>query len=277
MTWNPYLASHSRNANVAGNDSQLRCSKQQSCEIQRNLVMTEATIEKPANAAAHKAVTEASISLVLLDKDKIKADQDGIRKSLIMIDQQIHDNAVQCMLHAEKHGDTSLMRRLLMEIVGKDTGYRRQGIIGWMRLYSPMELVGDVIKLTGVNSATGEKRAWRVEEAAKTPFWTNRQLDEKPLKPFFRETLISPLEKARASWKSAKENTVMKDGKAHPIDQAKPFFDGIHMDALDKFFSALDDNLTELNKTQDATKDVRSAQANLKKAELEAAALAKAG
>ena len=238
--------------------------------------MTEAVIEKPANG--HIVVANASANsaaLVLLDKDVIKKDQDGIRKSLVKLDQQIHDNAVQCMLHAEKHGDTSLMRRLLMEIVGKDTGYRRQGIIGWMRLYSPMELVKDVIKLTGVSPTTGEKRAWDVETAAKTPFWTNRKLDEVQLKPFFRESLLNPLEKARKDWKLAKENTVITDGKPQPIDKSKPFFDGLHMDAVDKFFTALDENLTELSKTQDNTKDVRSAAAMLKKAEMEQAALAK--
>jgi hypothetical protein len=79
------------------------------------------------------------IALVLLEKGAIKSDQDGIRVSLKDLDKRIHMNAVQCLLHAEKHGDTSLMRRLLVDIIDAKSGYRRQGIIAWMKEFSPTE------------------------------------------------------------------------------------------------------------------------------------------
>ncbi|OYV41147.1 MAG: hypothetical protein B7Z80_02725 [Rhodospirillales bacterium 20-64-7] len=235
--------------------------------------MIEAQIEKPANAAP---VTEAVIALVLLDKDTIKKDQDDIRKSLVKLDQQIHDNAIQCYLHAEKHGDTSLMRRLVVEIVGRDTGYRTAGLVGHMRMFTPMELVGDVIKLTGLDSE-GNKRPWRIEEAAAKSFWTIRALDDKGLKPFFRETMVSKIEAARREWNRAKENTVLVDGKPQPKDKTKPFFDGQHMDAMDEFFSAIGDNLVKLNAKPDSSKDVYEARQNLKKAEAVAGATKLAG
>lgn len=84
----------------------------------------------------------------LLSADEIKLDQDSIKKTLTALDQQIHLNAVQCLMHCEKHRDTSLMVRLLVEIIdGDTTGYRRQGLIAWMKYFSPMRLSGKTLSL----------------------------------------------------------------------------------------------------------------------------------
>lgn len=217
---------------------------------------TEALIE------AHKAQPLVIVLPELWDKEAIKKDQDGIRKSLVKLDMAIHNNAIQCYLHAEKHGDTSLMRRLLIDIVDAKTGYRRQGIIGHMRMFTPMELVGDIIKLTG--TVNGEKRPWKLEEANKTPFWDIKQLNETPaLRPVYRDTLIAKVLLSKKEYMAAKENTV--DGK--PVDPKKPFLDGIHMDKLEEFYTNLENNLIELSKYQDHTGTVRKAQDALKKAE----------
>lgn len=202
----------------------------------------------------------------LMDKEAIKTAQDGIKTSLSKLDMLIHNNAVQCLLHAHKHGDTSLMRRLLVDIVGKDSGYRRAGIIGWMRIHTPMELVGDVIKLTGINEVTGQKRPWDIEGADKTPFWKNRALDEAVVKPVYRDTLMAKVNLAIKEFKAAVDNTI--DRK--PIDATKPFYDGNNVAKMKDAFAAIEAQVVSLDAFRDNTMETRKAQAVLRKAQINA-------
>jgi hypothetical protein len=197
---------------------------------------------------------------------QIKADQDGIRKSLVKIDASIHANAVQCLRHGEEHGDTSLFRRLLVDIIDAKSGYRRQGLIVWMRKFSPMELVGDVIKLSGVD-ADGNRKPWLIEEANKTPFTGLGEARETTGRPMFRETLMSKVNGALRDWKNAKANTVIVDGQAQAIDKSKPFFAGLHMDKMDKFFEDLDTGVASIEKFGDDSKLVSDARQTVAKGE----------
>lgn len=213
------------------------------------------------------------VVLELWTKDVIKKDQDGIRKSLLKLDYNIHQNAVQCLMHAEKHGDTSLMRRLLVDIVDDKTGYRRQGVIAWMKKFSPMELKGkDTIALTGTLADGVTKKPFRVEEANKSPFTGLAEAAERVSKPVYRETLISKIKLAIKEFNAAQENTV--NGKA--VDKTKPFLDAIHQDKLSDFFGSLEGKVVELDAFRDNTLETRKAQEALRKAELEAAEIAKA-
>lgn len=215
--------------------------------------------------------------IVLLSVDAIKGGQDTIRKSLIKLDQLIHDNAVQCLLHASVHGDTSLMRRLLVDIVDEKSGYRRQGLISWMRKHSPMELKGKDINLSGiVNSEAqvkamiemfpntdaklfkvGERRPFLVEEAAAAPFTTD-SANREVVRPLFQATILSPVFAAQKKFTAAIENTA----NGQPIDASKPFYDGVHgdkvADAMDKIKAILD------GLPVDATNELRAAQQRIK-------------
>jgi len=205
------------------------------------------------------AVHVASVHLKLMSKEAIKADQDIIKSNLTKLDMAIHSNAVQCLLHAEKHGDTSLMRRLLIEIIEpKGNGYRRQGLIQWMRAYSPMELKGDVITLSGVNEK-GQKRPFEVETANEKPFWTDRRFAE-VVKPVYRDNLMSKINSSIKEFRSAIANTV--NGK--PIDPTKPYFDGVHPAELISFFDEVEKRANAL--PADQTRAVRKAQEDLKQA-----------
>ena len=220
------------------------------------MTTTTAKIEGAGVNAKAYAIPE------LLGKDVIKRDQDGIKKSLTKLDMAIHNNAVQCLMHAEKHGDTSLMRRLLVDIVDAKSGYRRQGIIAWMRAYSPMELKGDVINLSGMTS-DGEKRPFKIEAADKAPFWTNAKFDEAIVKPVYRDSVMGKINAAIREFKAAVANT--QDGK--PIDPTKPFYDGTNIDKVDEFFGKVEAEVVVLSTYKDSTKDVRAAQATLKAAQ----------
>lgn len=193
----------------------------------------------------------------LQTSDSIRTDQDAIRKNLVSLDQSIHLNAVQCMMHAEKHGDTSLMRRLLVEIVDAKTGYRRQGLIIWMRTFSPLELTQDNINLSGMDPMTNKPRPWRIEEAFQTPFWALKAADE-VVRPMFAETWAGKLNAASKEFRAAAQNTL--NGK--PIDPTKPFYDGVGAAEVLAFFDKVDnlkaglpaDNTRELRKAQETVK-----------------------
>jgi hypothetical protein len=224
----------------------------------------------------------------LLEKAAIKKDQDGIKSSLVKLDLRIHNNAVQCILHASVHGDTSLMRRLLVDIIDEKSGYRRKGLIAWMRMFTPMELKGDVINLSGLvtpewsksivnyddqldQPEVGHKRPFLVELAAKNHFTGMEEARELIAeKPFYKDTVVGRIEAAQRAYKAAVANTkVGADGKPHPIDPKKPFYDGINLDKMDDAFDKIEAILAEVGSWNDKTKEAREAAAALKRAEAE--------
>lgn len=166
---------------------------------------------------------------VLLPTGEIKHEQDDMRKGQLSMDRRVHNNAIQCMLHAQKHGDISLMRRLLVDTLG-NSGFRAQGLINWMRLYTPMELKGKDMNLSGTDGK-GHRRQWRILEADANPFWTDPRNDEKVAKPVFQDTLLSPFQRGIKGILEAVENTV----NGQPVNPKKPYFDGIYSDKLVDF------------------------------------------
>lgn len=202
---------------------------------------------------------EATSKLELLGKDVIKSNQDMIRVSLTKLDAWIHANAVQCLLHAEKHGDTSLFRRLLIDIVEPESGYRRQALIAWMRRFSPMELHGDVIKLTG--TINGEPIPWDVATANMTPFRKIPEFDEKiAWKPVFKGGIVGRIEKALKDYRASVENTKIVEGKVvGPIDPKKPYYSGIHLDKMDNIFDRMTTIAQEFETFSDDTAEVMAA------------------
>ena len=167
--------------------------------------------------------------------EEIKKDQDQIKASLSALDNQVHHNAVQCLIHAEKHGDTSLMVRLLTDIIDEDkTGYRRQGLIAWMKHFSPMRLSGKTINLSGtVETKDGNivRQTFDTKGAWNNPFWTMFKEQGEVLKPFYQQSFLSQVERAIKAMEEAISNT--QDGK--PINPEKPFFKGKHADTILNF------------------------------------------
>jgi hypothetical protein len=208
----------------------------------------------------------------LLAKDVIKRAQNDIRYVLTRTDAVIHCIAIQCYLHAFTHGDTSLMRRLLVETFDKKSGFRLQGLIGHMRMFTPMELKGDVIKLSGMDGDV--RRAWRIEEANERPFWTIKELDEQVVeRPVFRNGLVGKIQRIMKEYRSSIDNTLIDDnGKVvGPKDVSKPFFNGTHLDEVDAGFDEIEAIVSKLLARPDSTQEVHAARIALKKAELELA------
>jgi len=235
--------------------------------------MSEAKVETAANAIVAEAV---ALSLpALWGVEEIKTDQNGIRGDLLSIDARIHRNAVMCMMHAEKHGDTSLMRRLLIDIVDAKSGYRRQGIIAWMKMFSPMRLNGDVINLSGMDGEV--RQAFRCEKAWLTPFTSLKEADERvAFKPVYKDNLTANIARAVKQYKDAIANTRIVPGKKPvPIDPKKPFYDGIHLDKMETGFDKIEAIVGEFLSFGDETKAVREAHEKQRAAELALAEQAK--
>lgn len=205
----------------------------------------------------------------LLGVTVIKTDQDGIKSDLGSMDARIHANAVQCLMHAEKHGDTSLMRRLLVDIVDAKSGYRRQGLIAWMKEFSPMRLEGDNIKLNGMKD--GAKQPFNLERAHLTFFADLSSAREMvPLRPIFRDGLTSKLERAVKEYKDAVANTIIEPGQApRPKVVGKPFYQGERMDKIEASFDKITGIVAEITAWRDPSKDIFSAEQALLKARLE--------
>jgi hypothetical protein len=218
--------------------------------------------------------------LAVWTPEAIKEDQNGIKSDLTGLDQRIHLNAVHCLLHCSIHRDTSLMRRLLIDVIDTKTGYRRAGLINWVRKFSPMELKQDTINLSGLQSEAGilsmakqfpgldmatwgiagKERPFLVEQAFNTPFWTDKDNNEMVVKPVYREQLMSKIALSMKEFRAAIANTA--NGEA--IDVTKPFYDGLHSDKVIEFYNKLEVLLGEL--PADSTKVVRSAQQQIREA-----------
>ena len=213
--------------------------------------------------------------MILLSKDLIKGKQDDIRSTILDLDKEVHDNAVQCMMHGKEFGDTSLMRRLLIDTLGTGkgaTGYRTQGLINWLRMYSPMELKGDTINLQGILDAPGiakliknhpelavmdlqpgQKRPWLIEQANSVHFTKNPDNAEKVGIPIFQQTAIAQIDAAVKKILEAANNTL----NGEPIDVKKAFYKGVEMDKVVDFAEAVRD--LKLTLPKDSTLEVYKA------------------
>ena len=189
----------------------------------------------------------------LLSVDEIKLDQDSIRKTLTALDQQIHMNAVQCLMHCAEFRDTSLMVRLLTEIIdGDTTGYRRQGLIAWMKYFSPMRLSGKTINMSG--KIDGKEQAFHLEEAFKTPFWKLTREAPAELRPMYQQGVLGSITNAIKQFEAAMENT--QNGQ--PIDKTKPYYKGKNADVLVNFANEV--KKLAVIVPADSTKDIDQAQ-----------------
>jgi hypothetical protein len=227
--------------------------------------MSEVVKTEAAAKVAEKAPVLAITNTMgdLWTSTKIFADQDEIRPILTGLDDRIHLNAVQCLRHGEKHGDTGPMRRLIIEIVDDKSGYRREGLIKWMRVHSPMELVKDNVKLTGIDATTGERRPWLIEKAWLTPFRAAKEYAEVVERPVFRDTLMSGIKRSIKAFHESVENT---NADGTPKNASKPFFTG-DIVVMSAFYADLEAKVALATANPDKREDVYKARVAAKTAQ----------
>lgn len=200
--------------------------------------------------------------IVILSTQLIKDGQDSMKPLFGSLDQLVHDNAVQCLIHAELYKDTSLLRRLLVDTLPLKGGFRRAGLINWIRYNSPCELTSDKnVNLSGVDER-GNRRAFNIERAQAIPFWADTKNDEMVAKPVFRANFVSKMQAALREIDNAIANT--KDGK--PIDASKPFYDGVQADKVSGFAEQMKAQLGAFTASYaDDTRDRHEAKVSIRK------------
>lgn len=235
---------------------------------------------KTFNSVGLVALMAVNPDFALLSSDEIKKTQDGIHKTLVKLDINVHQNAIQCLAHAAEHGDTSLIRRLLVDTLGDSTGYRTQGLIQWMRLHSPCELKAKNVNLSGIIKSdaertqlikhfneqsevtglavdpdlfvVGERRPFMLAEATMAD-WKGANYAREQVKPLFQQSVLDPITAARKRIMTAMENTA----NGQPINPSKPFYDGKHGDSVVNFFDEVAKLQAKL--PADTTQELRAA------------------
>ena len=109
--------------------------------------------------------------LVLIEPKKIDDAIKSIGERSQILDFDIHTTAVQCLLHAEKHGDPRKMNNLI-NALGK--AHRAKTLKLWVETYSPIRWNGD--GKVGILPKDSKKYVpFQIEEADAMKFWDLQQ------------------------------------------------------------------------------------------------------
>lgn len=128
-------------------------------------------------------------------------------------DMIIHEAAVQCLAHAEKHGDTTLLDRL---VKGLGRSIRVEGLRVGVAKYSPVRWNGDG-KVGALKAGAKGYVPYDVAGFEANPFWTLGEADERTAKPLNIDAVLKVIHGLKGRVEKA-----VKEGK----------FEGDHVAAL---------------------------------------------
>ena len=116
--------------------------------------------------------------IVLIEAEKIDAAIASIAERSSLLDFDIHTTAVQCLLHAEKHGDPRKMDNLI-KALGK--AHRSKTLKLWAETFSPIRWNGD--GKVGLLPKNSKKYVpFQIVEADAMKFWDlQEETVKKPL------------------------------------------------------------------------------------------------
>lgn len=144
---------------------------------------------------------------VLIEPKKIDAAIKSIGQRSKLLDLDIHSTAIQCLLHAEKHGDPRKMDNLL-KALGK--AHRAEALKVWVGEFSPIAWNGDGV--VGIHPKTSKKfKPFAVEAADATPFW--ELTEEKASKPLTFEALKKIIAGLSKKVEKAETDGTVADGE----------------------------------------------------------------
>ena len=101
-------------------------------------------------------------------------------------DALIHEAAVQCIAHAEKHGDVTLLDRL---IKGVGRSIRVEGLKVWTAEFTPIRWNGDG-KVGMLKKGQKGFVPFDIPKAETTPFWALAAADERTARPLTIEAML---------------------------------------------------------------------------------------
>ena len=140
---------------------------------------------------AKKAQVAAAAVLVLLDGKKIDDKIASIARRSANLDADIHAAGLQCILHAQAHGDPRKADNLF-KALGK--AHRAEALKVWFSTFSPIVWNGD--KQVGMNKVGAKAFVpFDIEAADANPFWTPKETVTKPLTLAALKAMIASMEK----------------------------------------------------------------------------------
>lgn len=111
---------------------------------------------------------------------------DTVIKASVDLDPAIHNAAVQCLMHAEKHGDTTLADRL---IKGLGKSVRVEGLRLWFHDFSPIRWNGDG-KVGQLKAGQKDFKAYDAKAADENPFYSYAPAGERTARPISFDTVL---------------------------------------------------------------------------------------
>ena len=163
-----------------------------------------------------------------------------LAKDMSSIDVRVHALAVQCIMHAQEHGDVTLMQRLYQSLpnpgnkakgVKGTGGYLVQGLTTWLRMYTPIRASAPDWKLKDKRTDAD----WKIQEAIEHPFWTLAEVSDAANKAakWTEATLIQRIK----SLMTQLEDRVSKGEFEGDPEHAKALMSNV-IQAADKFEAA---------------------------------------
>ena len=135
---------------------------------------------------------------------QVKSAIKSIKTTGAKLQQAIHETGMQCLHHAQQHGDTTLLASLV-DAMPRST--RREDFKLWVHAHSPLTVSFN--KKEGKHEVKGKNITdaanWKLEEAEATPFWDFTE--DKPSKLYTPEAMMHALRAiaVRAEKEAAKQ------------------------------------------------------------------------
>lgn len=103
----------------------------------------------------------------------------------------LHADMVQCMLHAEKHGDITLAQYLMQQVRDNCKGVVVAGIAQWFAKFSPIKLTSQDGVVNAELLKEGDKgyKPFNSAEAETTPAMESREVTDRANRPIVKPTI----------------------------------------------------------------------------------------
>lgn len=142
-----------------------------------------------ANLKANK--NPATTTAKLLSAANVRKSIDSNTKMIAVGLAGLHSDMVQCMLHAEKHGDITLAQYLMQSVRDNCKGVVVAGIEQWFTKFSPIKLTSKDGIVSAELLKEGDKgyKAFNSAEAETTVALESREVTDRANRPIVKPTI----------------------------------------------------------------------------------------
>lgn len=151
---------------------------------------------------------------------------DKVTKNLVTLDADVHEAVCQTVAHVEKHGDWTLLKRLMAGL--KASGYRFQGVVAFIGAYSPVRFPADKSDPVGftvkvLKPGDDGYKPFDVPAMWSTDWRALNITEERVGKAVYADDITKNIMAAQGRFLKLVENT-NPDGT--PRDDTKPYYRG---------------------------------------------------